>query len=145
MDPAELEAYLEQGRVLTVATLGSTGHPHLVAVWYVMRDGKPTFWTFSRSEKAVNLRRDARISALVESGEVYGELKGVEMRGTARLIDDPAEVLEIGKAVGLKYTGPIVLADDTLPFLEAQATKRTGVVIDVESSTSWDHTKLDRA
>jgi hypothetical protein len=145
MDDAEIEAYLEQGRVLNVATVGSTGYPHLVAMWYVMRHGKPTFWTFSTSQKAENLRRDARISALLESGDAYGELKGVEMRGTARLIDDVAEVLEIGKAVGLKYTGPIVLADDTLPILEAQATKRTGVVIDVEAVTSWDHTKLERS
>lgn len=144
MDEAEIAEYLEHRRVLNVATLGPTGHPHLVAMWYVMRNGKPTFWTFSKSQKAVNLRRDARISALVESGDVYGELKGVEMRGTARLIHDFDEVLEIGKAVGVKYTGPVVLADDTLPFLEAQAAKRTGVVIDVEATTSWDHTKLDR-
>jgi PPOX class probable F420-dependent enzyme len=144
MDEAEIADFLEHRRVLNVATLGPTGHPHLVAMWYVMRDGNPTFWTFSKSQKIANIRRDARISALVESGDVYGELKGVEVRGTARLIHDVDEVLEIGKAVGLKYTGPIVLTDEALPFLEAQATKRTGVVIDVEVTTSWDHRKLDR-
>lgn len=142
MSDAEIEAYLEEQRVLNVATIGPTGHPHLVAMWFVVRGGRPAFWTFTRSQKVVNIRRDARISALVESGDSYGELRGVEMRGVARLIEDVDQVLEIGKAVGVKYTGPSAVGADALPFLEAQATKRVGVEIEIEHVTSWDHTKL---
>lgn len=142
MSDAEVEAYLHEQRVLNVATIGPTGHPHLVAMWFVMRNGRPTFWTFTKSQKVLNIRRDARISALVESGVSYGELRGVELRGVARLIDDVAEVLEIGKAVGVKYTGPSAISADALPFLEAQASKRVGVEIEVDHVTSWDHTKL---
>jgi hypothetical protein len=32
-----------------------------------------------------------------------------------------------------------------LPFIEAQARKRLGVVIEVERVVSWDHTKLGGA
>ena len=142
MTPEEIEAYLTEQRILNVATLGPSGHPHLVAMWFVLLDGRPAFWTFGKSQKVVNLQRDSRITALVESGESYSQLRGVEVAGTGRIVDDPAEVLEIGKAVALKYNGPAAVGPDGLPFLEAQATKRVGILIDVERTVSWDHTKL---
>ena len=142
MSPEEVDAYLAEQRILNVATIGPTGHPHLVAMWYVVRDGAPSFWTFGKSQKIVNLRRDPRISALVESGESYAELRGVELRGTARIIESFDEVLEIGKGVGVKYTGPAAIGPDALPFLEAQARKRVGVEIEIAHVASWDHTKL---
>lgn len=143
MSEAEIEAYLTQQRILNVATNGPSGHPHVVAMWFVVLDGKPAFWTFARSQKIVNIRRDDKISGLVESGDSYNELKGVEMSGTARLIEDRDQIFEIGKAIAVKYTGPAALHVDSLPFIEAQVSKRLGVSIDVERWVSWDHTKLD--
>jgi hypothetical protein len=135
-------AYLESQRVLNVATIGPTGHPHLVAMWFAMVDDKPVFWTFSKSQKIVNLRRDSKMSGLVESGESYDQLRGVELRGRGIIVDHYEAILEIGKAVGVKYNGPSVLGEAALPFLEAQATKRLGVVFEVDHIVSWDHTKL---
>ena len=99
--------------MLNVATIGPTGHPHVVAMWFAIVDGTPAFWTFMKSQKVVNLRRDPRITALVESGEAYAELRGVELLGTGRLVEDFDEVLGIGRAVALRYQGDVVQADDT--------------------------------
>jgi PPOX class probable F420-dependent enzyme len=142
MNETELAAYLDEQRILNVATLGPTGHPHLVAMWYTMLDGAPAFWTFAKSQKVVNIRRDARISALVESGDSYSELRGVELRGTARIIEDHDQILAIGTAVSLRYNGPVGVSAEALGFIEAQAAKRVGIVIDVDHVTSWDHTKI---
>lgn len=142
MTDDEVQAYLAEQKVLNVATLGPTGHPHLVAMWYEVIDGKVTFWTFGKSQKVMNIRRDPRITCLVESGEQYEELKGVELVGTARLVEDFDQVLEIGKTVAVKYQGEVVLSEAALPFIEAQARKRIGVVVDVDHVVSWDHTKL---
>jgi PPOX class probable F420-dependent enzyme len=142
MTPDEMEAYLTDERILNVATIGPTGHPHLVAMWFALIDGRPMFWTFAKSQKVVNLRRDPKVTALVESGDSYDQLRGVELVGTARIIEDYDDVLAIGKAVGVKYTGPAALGADALPFLEAQAAKRVGIAIDVERTVSWDHRKL---
>jgi hypothetical protein len=142
MSEEEVRAYLESERVLNVATIGPTGHPHLVAMWYAMVEGNAVFWTFSKSQKIVNLRRDPRITGLVESGDTYDQLRGVELVGRGVIVDDYNEILEIGKAVGVKYNGPSVLGESALPFLEAQATKRLGVVFEVDHIVSWDHTKL---
>lgn len=142
MTEAEVQAYVESQRILNVATIGPTGHPHLVAMWYAVVDGKPVFWTYSKSQKIANLRRDPKMTGLVESGERYDQLRGVEMRGRGMIVDHYEAILEIGKAIGVKYSGPSALSDDGLPFLEAQATKRVGVIFEVDHIVSWDHTKL---
>ena len=112
MTEAEVAAYLAEQRVLNVATIGPTGHPHVVAMWFALVDGKPAFWTFAKSQKVLNLRRDPRITALVESGETYAELRGVELVGTARLVEDFDEVLAIGRAVGSSTRAMSSLTDD---------------------------------
>lgn len=142
MTDAEIQTYLEEQTVLNVASIGPTGHPHLVAMWYVVMDGKVTFWTFGKSQKVVNLRRNDKITGLIESGDSYDQLKGLEIVGSARLIDDYESVLAIGKAVGLKYNGEGAISDAAMPFLEAQARKRIGIAIDVDQYVSWDHSKI---
>jgi PPOX class probable F420-dependent enzyme len=141
MTDAEVAAFLEDERVLNVATIGPSGHPHVVAMWYAVIDGHPTFWTFAKSQKIANLQRDDRITGLVEAGEHYAELRGVELVGRARIVDDRAAVLAIGKALGRRYR---LGAHDGIgqAMIEAQAAKRVGVVIDVERVVSWDHRKL---
>lgn len=142
MTDAEIAAYLEDQKVLNIATIGPSGHPHLVAMWYVVMNGKVTFWTFGKSQKILNLRRDPKITGLIESGETYESLKGLELVGTGRIIEDYDTILSIGKAVGLKYNGEGAISDAALPFLEAQAKKRLGIQIDVERIVSWDHGKI---
>ena len=85
MTDEEREAFLDEQRVLNIASIGPTGHPHVVAMWYAVIDGDLTFWTFGKSQKVLNLRRDPKISGLVEAGDEYNELRGVEVTGTAAL------------------------------------------------------------
>ena len=142
MTEDEVRAFIAEQRVLNVATIGPSGHPHVVAMWYEVMDGNVVFWTFGKSQKILNLRRDAKMTGLIESGDTYNELRGVELVGTGRIIEDHAEILSIGKTVGVKYNGADILSEAALPFLDAQAHKRLGVVFDVERIVSWDHRKL---
>jgi hypothetical protein len=142
MTDDEISAYLEEQKILNVASIGPSGHVHLVAMWFVVLDGKVTFWTFAKSQKVLNLRRDPKITGLIESGSSYEQLKGLEIVGSARFIEEYDAVLAIGKAVGLKYNGESALSDIALPFLEAQAKKRIGIAIEVDRFVSWDHTKI---
>ena len=142
MTEAEIAAYLADQTILNVASIGPSGHPHLVAMWYVVMNGETVFWTFGKSQKVLNLKRNPKITGLIESGDSYDQLKGLEILGTARLIEDYDSILSIGKAVGLKYNGEGAISDAAMPFLEAQAKKRIGIAIDVEKYVSWDHTKM---
>lgn len=142
MTPEEMDEYLHGRRVMNIATHNHDGTIHLVAMWYgFTADGRPAFETFSKSQKVQNLRRDNRITALVESGDVYEELKGVELVGTAEVTEDPEVLQPIARNVVERYmeqVGP----DDVAAVAEMMARNRSAIVINVDRIVTWDHTKL---
>lgn len=140
MTEAEAEVFLAEPHHLQVATIGVSGRPHLVAMWYGFLDGAPALWTYARSQKVVNLRRDPRLTCLAESGRAYGELKGVELVARGTIIEDRAVVLAVGQSVFDRYQGPFT--EDDRPRLERMSAKRVVVRIDVERVVSWDHAKM---
>ncbi len=147
MTDDEVQAFLEQGRTLQVATLGADGSPHLAPMWYVVHDGAVVFRSFTKSQKIVNLRRDPRITVLVERGESYAELQGVMIKGRARLVDDRAFVLLIYGEISARYAmvgdSPMALTGDALEAAFGRyAEKNTAVVVEPDTVVSWDHTKL---
>jgi PPOX class probable F420-dependent enzyme len=143
MSDAEMRSFLEEGRDLQVASINADGTPHLVTMWYVVRDGEIAFWTYAKSQKVVNLRRDPRLTVLVATGEVYEQLKGVSVTGRAELVDDPDDVLRYGEAVYERYWGP--LNETVLEGVRAMSTKRVVIVVKPEKILSWDHGKLGGA
>ena len=104
MSDEEIRAFLQEQRTLQIATIDHDGWPHLVAMWYVMINGQIVFWTYAKSQKAVNLRRDPRLTCLVEAGTSYEKLRGVQIKGHAIISDDHATVLKLGEAI-YKATG----------------------------------------
>ena len=60
MTEAEVEAYLQGRETMNVASYNHDGTIHLVAMWYGFLDGVPAFWTYGKSQKILNLRRDPR-------------------------------------------------------------------------------------
>jgi PPOX class probable F420-dependent enzyme len=140
MSDEEMRAFLEAGRDLQVASINQDGTPHLVTMWYGMLDGEIAFWTYAKSQKVVNLRRDPRLSVLVATGEVYERLKGVSIVGRAEIVDDPDEVLRYGEAVYERYWGP--LNDTVREGVRAMGSKRVVIRVKPEKVLSWDHSKL---
>jgi PPOX class probable F420-dependent enzyme len=140
MNDEEIRAFLEEQRTLQVATIDHDGFPHLVAMWYVLVNNEIAFWTYAKSQKALNLRRDPRLTCLVESGVQYEELRGVQIKGRAMLSDDLATVQKLGEAIFTRYTGP--LNDNTLSLVTAQAPKRVAIFVKPVEIASWDHSKL---
>ena len=147
MTPAEIEAFINDGRVAHVATLGDDGWPHLVPMWYVVEDGLVSFRSFTKSQKVVNLQRRPQLTVLVERGATYPELQGVMIKGTAQLNDDPGRVLELYGAMTAKYAlvggEPIELSPEALESAFGRhAIKNTAVTVQPERGISWDHTQL---
>jgi PPOX class probable F420-dependent enzyme len=140
LSDAEIATYVEQSRNATMATIGPDGVPHLVAMWYAVIDGQIWFETKGRSQKAVNLGRDDRITVLVESGATYDQLKGVSIEGRGVIVDDPEALWAVGVSVWERYTGPYT--EQMRPFVELMLNKRVAVRVDVERIRSWDHSKL---
>ena len=96
MSQDEVTAFLGAERRAHVATINADGTPHLVPLSYVVLDGRVAFWTDPRSQKVVNLRRDPRMTCLVEAGSEFAELRAVQLTGRAELSDDPRRHCESG-------------------------------------------------
>ena len=141
MTEPEIDAFLEEQRTMAIATIGANGRPHVVAMWYAFVDEALCFWTFAKSQKVVNLRRDNRITCLVEDGDVYANLRGVELIARAHISDDEDEVLKFGLAESVRYQN-VAVNEAMIAAVKKMANKRVVVRIEVERVVSWDHRKL---
>jgi PPOX class probable F420-dependent enzyme len=141
MSPDEVEAFVREGRTMNVATFNHDGTIHLVAMWYGFLDGAPAFETFAKSQKIQNLRRDPRITCLIETGDSYDQLKGVELVGTGEVVDDPGLIMVVARDVVQRYYG-VSNPDELETIAQAMARKRSCVKVNVDRVVSWDHTKL---
>ena len=135
MTDAEAAAFLAEERVLVVATIGHDGWPHLMPLWFVVRDGVPWATTFAKSQKVRNLERDPRCTLQVEAGERYDELRGVMLRCTCALHRDVDVVAGVGEDLAERYGG-------ARTSMLAQAPKRVAMQFAVRDIASWDHGKL---
>jgi PPOX class probable F420-dependent enzyme len=150
MTPEEQQAFLAQGHTLIVTTIGKGGWPHVAPMWYFLDDGRVAFRSFTKSQKIVNLARNPKITVLLEEGATYEELRGIMIKGTARLIDDPDAVLAMYGQLSRRYafagTEPVPLEGAALEAAFGRfAAKNTGVIVEPESVISWDHPKLSGA
>src|SRR3954471_4984057 len=81
----EAAAFLDEQRTVICATVGRDGWPHLMPLWYVVRDGECWAWTYAKSQKVRNLKRDPRCTIEVETGEQYDELRGAMFKAECEI------------------------------------------------------------
>ena len=140
MTDEEIHTFLDRSRIANMATVGPSGTPHLIAMWYALLDGEIWFETKGKSQKTVNLRRDNRITVLVEAGNTYDQLRGVSIEGHAEIVDDHDTLFAVCRNVWERYTGPYT--DELLPTVEQMMNKRVAVRVVPDRIRSWDHRKL---
>ena len=139
----EQRELLESERVVIVATHGPRGWPHVMPLWYVVRDGEIWIWTYAKSQKVKNLERDPRATLLVETGVAYQELRGVQIEAEAELIRDTETIVDYAKEMTLRYSKGIESVEgDAAAALRAQAPKRVAIRFHPRRVATWDHSKL---
>jgi PPOX class probable F420-dependent enzyme len=139
MSDEELRAFLAEHKVVSVATIGPSGRPHLVPLWYTADGTILRGWTYAKSQKAKNLERDPRATLQVEDGELYHELRGVMMECDVSIERDPDEVAKYGIALFERF---VQVNDDVENMVRGQAPKRIGLTFHPTRIVSWDHGKL---
>jgi hypothetical protein len=155
MSDAEVAVFLEEERTVTCATLGPRGWPHLMPLWYVVREparGEPGprlwSWTYAVSQKVRNLERDARATLQVEAGELYQELRGVMLECDVIIHREIDVVKALGHEIFARYASPRGQAPvQDLPaevgaMVDKQAAKRVALEFVECRRASWDHRKL---
>ena len=146
MTDEEAKEFIETGWTLQVASNGNNGFPHLVAMWYGVIDDKIHFTTYAKAQKVLNLKRDPRITVMLESGVEYSKIKGLVIEGEADVIEnDPQLVMAVQDATGEKRN-PNAQGRSSTPMDDEQrvrqASKRAVVRINPTRVYSWDHNKL---
>ena len=143
MTAVEQLELLDSERVVIATTNGPRGWPHSMPLWFTVRDGDIWAWTFAKSQKVRNLERDPRCTLLVEAGEQYQELRGVQIEAEAEIVRDPDRVLDFAKELTLRYAEGIEEIDgDAAAALQAQVPKRVALHFRPVRTASWDHRKL---
>jgi hypothetical protein len=143
MGEEEVLAFLDEERVVTCATFGPRGWPHLMPLWYVVRpEGRIWAWTFAKSQKTKNLERDPRATLQVEAGrDVYAELRGVMFETEVIIHRDVELVTDLGLEIFGRY-GDGTDAAEYRDMVKAQAAKRVGLEFVEQTRATWDHRKL---
>ena len=145
MTGQEVADMLAEFRKLQLASINRDGTPHLVTMYYAMLGGRIAFWTYGSSQKARNLARDPRLTCLVETGNQYYDLRGVQVQGVAECVEEPDVVRDIGRriATGMGDLVPPGSGSDAVEeYVSRAARKRVGFIVEPRRISSWDHRKL---
>jgi PPOX class probable F420-dependent enzyme len=149
MTDDELRDFVAEQKVMTVATIGPNGRPHLMPLWYVPQDdGALIGWTFAKSQKAKNLERDPRATLQVEDGVEYQELRGVMLECDVAVEREPDKVEHYGMEIFERYAPRdegAELPPQVREMVQKQAPKRIGMRFHPTRVVSWDHRKLGGA
>jgi hypothetical protein len=156
MDGGEVAAFLAEERTVVCATLGPRGWPHLMPLWYVLREpsgGGPGpqlwSWTYAASQKVRNLERNPHATLEVEAGELYQELRGVMLECEVAIHRDLEVVKALGHEIFARYASPrgevpaAQLPAEVGAVVDAQAAKRVALQFLERDRVTWDHRKLD--
>ncbi|MDQ0603455.1 hypothetical protein QF037_007800 [Streptomyces canus] len=92
MTPGELDEFLTSQRTCRVATVSTGGAPHVSTLWFAW-DGT-SLWLYSvvKSKRWTDVRRDPRVAIVVDTGEEYDELRGVELSGAVEFVGEAPRV-----------------------------------------------------
>jgi PPOX class probable F420-dependent enzyme len=141
MTPGEVAAFLDEQRVVICATNSPRGWPHLMPLWYVVRDGELWAWTYAKSQKVKNLERDPRATLQIEDGEQYQQLRGIMIEARTAIHRDQELVTEFGLELFGRY-GTATAGEEFREVVRAQASKRVALQFTQERIATWDHGKL---
>jgi hypothetical protein len=159
MTDAEVAAFLAEERTVTCATIGVRGWPHLMPLWFVLREPRPAeassqpsprlwAWTYAVSQKVRNMERDPRATLQVEAGEEYQLLRGVMLECEVTVHHDDEVVKALGHEIFTRYAAPrgerppVELPAEVGAMIDKQATKRVALEFVELRRATWDHRKL---
>jgi hypothetical protein len=121
--------------------VGRDGWPHLMPLWFVVRDGECWAWTYAKSQKVRNLEREPRCTLQFEAGETYDQLRGVMLKCEALVHRDLDTVAALGEEIAHRYGGGD-LDEQARAYVARQAAKRVALHFRARETASWDHRKL---
>ncbi len=97
------EKFLKSQKILRLATIDSSGDPHIVPVWYMYANDKFYVGTNTKTRKAKNIKKNSKVSFCIDIGIRSPDIIGVMGTGRAKLILKTGIVKAIAKKILLRY------------------------------------------
>ena len=144
MTQEEASAFLDQAHTGILTTLRRDGMPIALPVWFVTDEGRVYVATPAKTKKVGRVRRDDRVSFLVESGKRWAELKAVQLNGRARVVDAPDRIARVLDLLDAKYAG-FRTSRAAMPARTKEHYGGGRAVLEIVPDgrvLSWDNTKL---
>lgn len=136
---------LAGGHTGILTTLRADGTPVSLPMWFVAIDERIYVVTPERTKKVARVRRNPRVSFLVESGQRWAELVGVHLTGQACVVTDPHLLAGVRAAMDHKYAG---FRTEPSPEDAARLADTTMAVIEItpdDRILTWDNNRLPGA
>ena len=140
----ELWEFVTAAHTGILITLRRDGVPIATPMWFAVVDRQLYVQTPARSKKVARVRRDPRVSFLVEDGERWAELRAVHLTGRAELVDNADILQRVTEEMTRKYAR-FRTARAAMPQATRQhyATAFTLIRIVPDAHViSWDNRKL---
>jgi len=134
MTDEELRSFLEEERVLRLATIDEAGWPAVVPVWYVEQDGDIWVWNLDRAQRTARLEQGTNVGICIDGGVGYAELRGITARANYTFVDDDEVPVEVRTKMGRKYfglDGPVDAVAD-----------HTWIRLELSDVQTWDFRKI---
>ncbi len=143
MSDEEVQEFLAGGGNIQLALYGPDGYPDITPMWFVVDEGAIWMRTYARSQKVINAERDPRCCLVLERGDRYLELRGVQVTGDLQISKDVDRICWVAARLMVKYEG---VDPEHIPALESayrqKAPKQVALSLPLERIVSWDHGKL---
>ena len=140
----EAWAVVEEAHTGILTTLRRDGVPIALPVWFVALDRRIYISGQAHTKKFARIRRDPRVSFLVESGVPWAELVGVHLTGQARVVEDTDLSERVGMALHEKYDPFRIerseMPDQTRAHYETRVT--TIEIVPDDRILSWENARL---
>src|ERR1044071_3134365 len=140
MTPEEVDAFIHEKHPMTMCTIGPDGNIHAVGMWYGFLEGAMAVESKAKAQKVVNVRRDPRVTCLLQTGEVYEELRGVTIIGHGEVVEEAERIWQVGVSVIDRYMGPYT--DALEPAVAAMIHKRVAIKVNPIRVVSCDGRQL---
>jgi nitroimidazol reductase NimA-like FMN-containing flavoprotein (pyridoxamine 5'-phosphate oxidase superfamily) len=95
--------FLKSQKILRLATIGPSGNPHIVPVWYMYDNNKFYVGTNTKTRKAKNIKKNSKVSFCIDIGIKSPNIIGMMGIGRARLILKTDRVELLAEKILLRY------------------------------------------
>lgn len=127
-----------------LTSLRRDGVPIALPLWFVALDRRIYVSGPASAKRVARIRRDPRVSFLVESGERWADLRAVHLTGRARVVTELELLARVAAALDAKYrafrTPRAAMPGVTRAHYEAELA--TIEITPDERILSWDNARL---